>query len=252
MNRNGIKGLQISFSAVGLLPVLLSLGACGPAAGTGPHEMSASQHQQATQAEMAEDTSHGEQYDPKAQHKRLSCAPGTVKSGICWRDVVNPTKEHEELAEKHRKLAAQHRAASDALVAAEKQACAGLDDEDRDESPFAHKDDIKSVSRLRGEVQTAGGLTPGGWEGATILFRAVPGLTAPFFQRIIDCHLARNSAVGHDAASQEMEYCPLTLKGAQATVREEGSGFAVDIRSKEPGMADEIWRVAQRRAPSRG
>jgi len=247
MNKNRINGLQLSSSALGLL--LISLGACGPAAGTGPHEMSASEHQQAAQAEMGEGTSHGEQYDPKAQHKRLSCAPGTVKSGICWRDVVNPTKEHAELAEKHREIAAQHRAASEALVAAEKQACAGLDDEDRDESPFAHKEDIKSVSRLRGEVQTASGFSPGDWEGATVLFVAVPGLTAPFFQRIIDCHLARNAAIGHDVSSKEMDYCPLTLKGAKAIVREQGSGFAVTITSKEPGMPDEIWRRAQLLGP---
>jgi hypothetical protein len=34
-------------------------------------------------------------------------------------------------------------------------------------------------------------------EGAVISFRATPGLTAQWLQRVIDCHLARNAALGH-------------------------------------------------------
>ncbi|MEO8179771.1 MAG: hypothetical protein ABI895_13130, partial [Deltaproteobacteria bacterium] len=183
---------------------------------------------------------------------RLSCAPGTVKSGICWRDVVNPTKEHEELAEKHRKLAGQHRAASQSLVTAEGWACAGLDDDDRDMSPFAHAADIRSVSRVQEEVVSEGGPSPGPYTGATIVLQAVPGLSAPWLQRIVDCHLARNAAMGHPTAESEMPNCPLAVNGAHAVVREVNTGFAVDVISSESGAATEIWARAQRLARSGG
>jgi hypothetical protein len=85
--------------------------------------------------------------------------------------------------------------------------------------------------------------------GATIVFRATPGLTVEWLQRIVDCHLARNSAVGHDMP--EMAYCPLVPRGAQAKVRSVGDGFAVDVRADDAETAEEIWRRAQQISPTR-
>lgn len=48
-------------------------------------------------------------------------------------------------------------------------------------------------------------------------FRPVPGLTKELFQRIVNCHLARNAVLGHDAP--ELAYCPLAPKGVTAEVR---------------------------------
>lgn len=128
--------------------IVAALAACGHAAGTGPHEMSAAEHQQAAAHEQAEGTTHSNEYDDESREKRKRCAPAlaTNQSRVCWDEYVNPTREHETTANRHRELAAQHRAASQALISAENTACAGLEAGDRDVSPFAHAGDIASVS----------------------------------------------------------------------------------------------------------
>lgn len=240
-------GLAVSFT------VALALGACGHAAGTGPHEMSAAAHQAAAEHEHEQGTAHSEEYDATSREKRKRCAPAlaTNQSRVCWNEYVNPTSEHEATSQRRRELAAQHRAASQALISAEDAACAGLEGDDRDVSPFAHAGDIARVQQLKAEMVRQGGPESGRDVGATVTFRAVPGLTAPWLQRIIDCHLARNAALGHALASREMPHCPLTLTGVRATAREAGSGFAVEVRSDDPPTAAEIWRRAQRLAPGR-
>jgi hypothetical protein len=153
-------------------------------------------------------------------------------------------------AEEHRELAAQHRAASQALRDAEARACAGLTDQDRDVSPFSHVADVRSVTALKGESQSQGGrVKTSETVGATVTVAAVPGLTAEWLQRMVDCHLARNAAVGHDMP--EMAYCPLVPRGAQATVRSVGDGFAVDVHSDDAETAGEILRRAQQINPAR-
>jgi hypothetical protein len=137
---------------------------------------------------------------------------------------------------------------------AEARACAGLAEEDRDMSPFSHAADIQSVSprheEPKGErgtptaVGRAQDRMPTRLVGATVVFGAKPGLTAEWLQRIVDCHLARNAAVGHDMS--EMPDCPLVPRGAQATVRSAGGGFAVDVRADDDKTAAEILQRAQR------
>jgi hypothetical protein len=68
-------------------------------------------------------------------------------------------------------------------------------------------------------------------------------MTAPWLQRLIDCHLARNAALGHEVP--EMPYCPLVPKGVTATVRPTPTGFAVEIRSSDRDTAKEIVRRAE-------
>ena len=222
------------------LPAAVLMLACGPAAGTQPHDLSVPQHEAAAAQEEQQASGHAEQHDPNATRQSEQCLPG--KGRVCWTVASNPTAEHIKSADEHRALAAQHRASSQALSDAETQACAGLAEEDRDTSPFAHVADIHSVSQLK-EERPVGKNKENRETGATVVFRAAPGLTEEWLQRIVNCHLARNAAVGHDMA--EMPYCPLVPKGVQAGVRSVGDGFAVDIRSEEPGTAAEIWRRAQ-------
>ena len=73
--------------------------------------------------------------------------------------------------------------------------------------------------------------------GVTVVFRAVPGLTAEWLQRVMDCHVARAAAVGHDMP--EMAYCPLVPNGAKANVTSAGNGFAVNV------FADDAATIAQ-------
>jgi hypothetical protein len=80
-------------------------------------------------------------------------------------------------------------------------------------------------------------------EGAVIVFRATPGMTAEWLQRVVDCHLARNAALGHDVP--EMPDCPLVPKGVAATVKATDAGFAVAVRSEDSSTAAEVLRRAR-------
>ncbi|MEN9578424.1 MAG: hypothetical protein RJA70_1433 [Pseudomonadota bacterium] len=226
------------------LAITLGASACGGAAGTQPHDMSAAQHQAAAEREEGQATEHAAQYDPAAEQTKERCAKGRV----CWTVASNATEGHAKTAEEHQELAAKHRLASQALRDAEARACNGIDETDRDVSPFARSADIRSVSQLREETQVGRNKVARD-AGATIVFRATPGLTVEWLQRIVDCHLARNAAVGHDMP--EMEYCPVVTPGAQAKVRSVGDGFAVDVRADDAESAQEIWRRAQQISSAR-
>jgi acetylornithine deacetylase/succinyl-diaminopimelate desuccinylase-like protein len=242
------KLTNMATSRIITLSITLAASACGRAAGTQPHDMSAAQHQAAAAREEDQATQHAAQHDPGAEKTEKRCSVG--RGRVCWTATTNPTQGHVKTAEEHRELAAQHRAASQALQDAEALACTGIDEADRDVSPFAHSADIRSVGQFR-EVSEGGNYKNrvSRDAGATIAFRATPGLTVEWLQRIVDCHLARNSAVGHDMP--EMAYCPLVPLGAQATVRSVGDGFAVDVHADDAETAGEIWRRAQQINPAR-
>lgn len=206
---------------------------CAADPGTQPHDMSQAQHEaMASQEEQAEQ-GHEAQHDPNATTSTTHCSG----KGGCWTSVSNPTAKHSEDAKKHHELAQKHRAASAALASAESSACAGISDDDRDVSPFYHREDIESVTPLMEELKSGKSVTKKE-VGSTIVFRAVPGLTAEWLQRVVDCHLARAAAMGHEMP--EMSYCPLELKGVKAKVTSTGSGFAVNVSSDDAVTVAEI------------
>jgi hypothetical protein len=214
-----------------------ALVACASTPGAQPADMSAVQHEQAAAGHEAQATPHAEQYVPGAQANKTTCDG----KHPCWTSISNPTQGHLDDANKHRKMAADHRAAAQALRNAEAQACAGISDDDRDMSPFNHREDITSVQPA---VVTKNGKERGEQVvGAVVVFRAVPGLTAEWLQRIVECHIARNNALGNDMP--EMPYCPLVPKGITAKVSSTGDGFAVTIESQDPNTAKEVLRRAQ-------
>jgi hypothetical protein len=132
--------------------------------------------------------------------------------------------------------------ASAALASAEASACAGIADDDRDVSPFYHREDIESVSPLSEEFKSGKTVTKKE-VGSTIVFRAVPGMTVEWLQRVVDCHVARAASVGHDMP--EMAYCPLELKGVKAKVTSTGNGFAINVSSEDATTVAEIQKRAQ-------
>lgn len=211
---------------------------CGGSQGTEPQDMSVAQHEKAAGADDVAAEQHGDQYNPNATQEQTRCAKG----GVCWSSEENPTEEHKADVAKHHELAAKHRAAAQALRDAEANACAGIPDEDRDESPFYHGHDIASVSEIKATTQR-GKQQVESAVGARAVFRAVPGLTAEWLQREVDCHLARAAAVGNDMP--EMDYCPLVLKGVNAKVSSTGDGFAIDVTSSDPAVAKEAERRMQ-------
>ena len=213
------------------LLAVASLAACAGTPGAQPHEMSVATHE----------TTAAEQERAAAAH---TCAGqnGSVRADVCWTSVTTPTPEEVRKAGEHRHAAAEHRAAAQSLRDAESRACAGLSPADRDESPFDHTEDIERVEPLYGRVSgNRGAMTRP--EGAVITFRAVPGMTAQWLQRLVNCHLARNAALGHDV--REMPHCPLVPRGASASVSATDSGFAVAIRGDSEESAKEILRRAQ-------
>lgn len=211
---------------------------CGGTAGAHPHDMTEAQHEQAAAKEESAAAGHTEQYKPEASEKKESCTPA---KRICWSSLENPTEEHAKDAEKHRKAAADHRAAAQALRDAEAKSCAGIPDDDRDLSPFAHREDISDVKPHPAEVHP-GKKMGEKTIGADVTFRAVPGMTVEWLQRIVDCHIARAAAVGN--AMPEMSYCPLMPKDVTAKVTSTGSGFTVAVTSTNPDSAKEILKRA--------
>lgn len=198
-----------------LLVAFVPLFACTPA-GTRPHDMSAAAHDEAAGSE-----------DVAAS----AGAPG-------W---TGGERDEAAMAE-HRRLAAVHRAAAEALREAEASACVGVSDDDRDMSPFEHTADIVGVADLEEELH-AGRSTVPHVVGATITIAAVRGLTAEWLRRSIACHLARNAALGHDVP--EMPDCPLVPRGVTATVRSVGDAFAIDVHADTPEGVQEVLRRAR-------
>jgi len=225
----------------------LAAAACASATpGSRPHDMSAAQHEREGEAHARTAEGHAGQYDPSA-----SCSPrggrGGALADTCWTSVSNPTAEHQRAAEEHRRHAADHRAASAALRDAEARACVGIGPDDRDMSPFDHVEDIVSVEALTERTGTSKAPSQRS-VGAVVTFRAVPGMTAEWLQRVVDCHVARNASLGH--VVPEMPNCPLVPNGAQARVTSTGSGFAVAIRSDDPATARDILARAERLRPT--
>jgi hypothetical protein len=216
---------------------------CAADPGTQPHDMSAAQHEAMAKNEESAAAAHAEQHDPSATKATEVCSG----KGGCWTSTSNPSAQHGDDAKRHHELAAKHRAAAAALTNAENSACAGISEDDRDISPFYHREDIQSVSTLT-ETVKAGKSSTQKEVGATVVFRAVPGMTAEWLQRVVDCHLARAAAVGHDMP--EMSYCPLMLKGVKAKVTSAGNGFAVNLSGDDADAIAEIKKRAQALAPS--
>ena len=222
--------------------------ACATTPGARPTDMSASQHEAAAKGHDDEAAPHAAAYDPKASGAERSCggARSRVEDGPCWTSNANPTAGHLHDAEAHQKMAADHRAASKALRDAEASACGGVSEADRDESPFVHREDIVSATKIE-MTTTSGKSTTVRLVGATVVMRAVPGLTKEYLQRHLDCHLARNAAMGF--VMSEMAFCPLSVKGVRVTVEGRGGAFAMEMRADETEAAREIFRRAQALVP---
>lgn len=196
--------------------------------GTRPEEMSAAEHESVasrTEADAA-----------KATHTDASrvAVPARCANAPCWTGALQQTADAKHLIA----LAAAHRAAAQALRDAEARSCAGIAEADRDLSPFFHREDIAGATRWEERQGKSGHKL----RGAVIEFRAVPGLTAEWLQRSLECHLARSAVLGY--ARPEMPFCPLALKGVSARVRSGGDRFLVEVEAGDAAVAEEIWKRA--------
>jgi hypothetical protein len=163
------------------------------------------------------------------------CGTGTAGKALAWESCWQPTSAaHRAEADEHLRMARAHRAASQALRDAEARACEGVPEQDRNESPFSHVDDILSVEPLgAGEFV----------DGARVVFAKAPGLSRNMLQKIVDCHIARADAMGH--VVPEEAFCPLNPPDVKAVVKEASNGFVVDVTSDDRTAAEEVLRRAR-------
>lgn len=236
----------------GIALAVVTLASC-TSSSTEPHAMTAAEHQAAGRAENQASLQHQKEAQDAAS-QRVVAATGPVSTnvtGVCpadyarltcfaqWTSFRNPTEEHLAQMKRHRDVAQRHRKASKAMRDAEARACINVPDADRDISPFFHREDIKSAAIILGPGVSGGG---GPEEGARVVFSALPGMTAEWLQRVVDCHLARNAVIGD--AEGAMSYCPLAVPHVTATVTSVRGGFDVSVRSSdERGIKEVIRRV---------
>jgi hypothetical protein len=209
----------------------LGVGGCASTPGARPDENSVAGHEQVAQSEEGAAAAIAE-----------GCRRGVPPpGGVCWTSTGSMTPAIFKQQALHRKRAAAHRAASQALREAEQQACARIAAQDRDTSPFQHREDIEGVESIDVPI---GGRSGGFYaHGVSIRLRAVPGMTVEWLQHVVDCHMARNASMGY--AMPEMSDCPLMLKNITATVTSTGRGFDVAIRGDDVDTVREIRRRAQ-------
>lgn len=175
---------------------------------------------------------HQATFDKSSARPRYSCRQGSSRElqGTCWTWFTNPSPDHLRRAEADRAAAADHRAAAAALREAEAKACVSVGEVDRDMSPFEHDEDVLSVQ------QTADA------KGTIVTLRAVDGLTESALRQLVDCHLARNAAMGY--AMPEMMFCPLAVKNATASVTTGSSGLEVTVLGGDAVATAEIQKRA--------
>lgn len=222
------------------LGLVLAFGTACATPGTRPHDMSVAHHEEAAGAEEERAAA---LEGPALSGCTSSASAPDAPDRPCWTGEEDPTPARRAEADRHREAAAAHRAAAQTLRDAEARECVGLSDADRDQSPFSHREDLASVTELTEEVRVGRSGTSPRVVGATIVVRAVPGLTAEWLERVLECHLARNASLGHDVP--EMPYCPLVPAGVTVRVRSVGDGFAVDVRADGDEAAAEVLRRAR-------
>jgi hypothetical protein len=218
-----------SWIRISMLGVATIAGAGCATAGTRPHDMSAAQHERAAAAADDEATEHASRFDP--------AQTTSVRQRAGWGEA-NPTAEHRHEADKLRAEAAKHRAAAQALRDAEARSCGAVPADDRDLGPFFHREDVERVEPFYANTGRNRTL-----RGATITYKPVAGLTAEAMQRNIDCHLARNAALGFDAP--EMAHCPLASRGVQATARDSRGRVVVEVSANDPSVANALLARAK-------
>jgi hypothetical protein len=215
--------------------VLFLVAACGAPAtpGARPHDMSVEGHETAARREDRDASEHLSNYDANARREHLDCTFTVPRSAICWSVAENPTEWQLRAAADHRRRAAQHRAASAALREAEERACVGIDEADRDISPFDRVEDIARVDALAKRDGTV--------VGALVTFHARPGMTVESLQQVVDCHVARSAVLG----GAGMPDCPLAPSGLTVRVSTSPRGFVVALRAASPSVGREVLARAR-------
>ncbi len=210
--------------------------------GTHPTDMSVQAHETLAKRADVLAKSQEARRDVRDESERTRCG-GKPTTEPCWTSSATITPEFS----RYHKVAKEHREAAQALRDAEAAACSDISEHDRDVSPFAHDAEVVDARRLVGLEPSGDGTAP--LRGASVIVRAVPGLTKEYLERDIGCHMARNASMGF--AMPEMAFDPLAVKGATTTVIPIDGGFRIDIVADDPVAIAEIARRADALVASR-
>ncbi|MDB4954640.1 MAG: hypothetical protein JWO36_2209 [Myxococcales bacterium] len=112
------------------------------------------------------------------------------------------------------------------LVEAEAMACANVGPSERERSPFSHRKQIAQVTPHR----VAGRLA-----GVRVRFERVPGLTADFMRKDIECHRARWETLGRVSVPTTD---PTLIDGARVTVFDRNGQVEVLVETDAPDRAE--------------
>jgi hypothetical protein len=118
------------------------------------------------------------------------------------------------------------------------QLCAGIPEAEARAGLAGMQPAIDSVEPLTVRIAMGRGFSTRE-EGATAYIRATPGVTQQWVGRVLQCHRSQ-----YGAGTPGSEADPLTLADVDASVAATETGFAVQIRSKDSGVAKEIVRRA--------
>jgi hypothetical protein len=115
------------------------------------------------------------------------------------------------------------------LVAAEKNACAGMSSAELEHTPFFKRDEIAWVEPYRKDDKL---------RGARIAFRKLPGRSANQLAQAIQCHQARAAVTGY--APTFRSYCPASLEDVSVDVQMTGAAIVVTLSSARDDIATAI------------
>lgn len=156
-----------------------------------------------------------------------------VQAVPCW-DASEELAEHRRfLAEREQNLAQVERRAATGMVETELAACKGLSPAELEHSPFAHRREIAAVipNHVTGTLR-----------GVRVVWKPVPGLTADWMRRAIECHRARFERLGEPAIYLPED--PTLVARATATVEQHNGHLEVLIEAAD----DVSGQVALERA----
>ncbi len=227
-----------------------ALGACAGTIGSPPpasydeHVVAAERHDQAAQQHEGAAAVAEARVGPEA----YVCGDGVLNDQLttgglpvttwnpCWNGEEEAALRQLDAAEHERRAAERERHAAQELIDAERVACAKVSPEEREHSPFAHRQEVMAVlpERAGGELR-----------GVRVVFSRVRGLTADWMRDSIACQQARWAMSGEDPALMPDD--PTLVAGAQTTVFDQDGQVVVVVTADSPAVA----RVALARARHR-
>jgi hypothetical protein len=145
-----------------------------------------------------------------------------VQSIPCW-DAAEELAEHRRFfAERESRLARAERRTAAHMVETELAACRGLSPRELEHSPFAHRREIAEVIPHR---------VTGTLRGVRIVWKPVPGLTADWMRRAIDCHRAQFERLGEPPIYFPED--PTLVARSTVTVEERDGHVEVEIEAAD-------------------